>query len=341
MNVYSGALNTPTPLYLSYEIIPPVGSDTLASYINLDSTYQTKTLTLPQAQYSGLTKRIFFCWRNDSADGTQPPAAVDNISITTTGIVNCNPPTNVTSSNVTNNSATITWTPAGTETSWQVEYKLSTSSNWTAPAAVSTPTIQLQGLQNNSTYDVRVKSLCNPGESAYTTPIQFTTTGGTVTFTITATATGPGTITPTGDVSVVSGSNQLFTFTPNTGCEVSTLLIDNISVTNPGLSFNFSNVTTNHTIQVTFGTIGINESEIAQLVELFPNPTSAFIDIKVKNDQLLVKETKLFDMYGKLILVVELHENNARVDVSHLSPGVYFIKMDSAKGTITKKFIKK
>jgi hypothetical protein len=46
-------------------------------------------------------------------------------------------------------------------------------------------------------------------------------------------------------------------------------------------------------------------------------------------------------MYGKLIQVVKLQENNARIDVSHLSAGVYFIKMDSAKGTITKKFIKK
>ena len=218
---------------------------------------------------------------------------------------------------------------------------MSTSSNWTAPAAVSTPTIPLQGLQNNSTYDVRVKSLCNPGESAYTTPIQFTTTGGTVTFTIAATATGPGTITPSGNVSVVSGSNQLFTFTPNTGCEVSTLLIDNILVTNPGLSYNFSNVTTNHTIQVTFGTIGINESEIAQLVELYPNPTSSYIDIRVKNDQLGVKETQLFDMYGKLIQVVELQDNSSRLDVSHLSAGIYFIKMETAKGTITKKFVKK
>lgn len=341
MNVYAGPLNTPTPLYLSYNIIPPVGSDTLASYINLQSTYQTKTIILPQAQYSGQTKRIFFCWRNDSADGTQPPAAVDNISITSSGISNCDAPTNVAVSSITASGATVTWTPGGTETSWQVEYKVSTSSNWTIPTPVSTPTILLQGLQNNTTYDVRVKALCNPGESVYTSSVQFTTTGGTVTFTITATATGPGTITPTGAVSVVSGSNQLFTFTPNTGCEVSTLLIDNILVTNPGLSYNFSNVTTDHTIQVTFGTIGINESEIAQLVELFPNPTSAFIDIKVKNDQLLVKETKLFDMYGKLIQFVELHDNNARVDVSHLSAGVYFIKMDSAKGTITKKFIKK
>ena len=414
-------------------ITQPTGSDTIITKLRLQPTWQSFSQTLPLANYSGQTKRIYFMWRNDGSGGTQPPAAVDNFSITSTGLqtctdptnlavssitsntatvtwtaggteteweldyklnaastwttvnvlpipthiltslqpsssydvrvrakcnattfsgytstfsfstlaVPCNQPTGVTASNITDNAATITWTPGGTETSWQVEYKLSTSSNWTAPAAVSTPTIPLQGLQNNSTYDVRVKSLCNPGESAYTTPIQFTTTGGTVTFTIAATATGPGTITPSGNVSVVSGSNQLFTFTPNTGCEVSTLLIDNISVTNPGLSYNFSNVTTNHTIQVTFGTIGINESEIAQLVELYPNPTSSYIDIRVKNDQLGVKETQLFDMYGKLIQVVELQDNSSRLDVSHLSAGIYFIKMETAKGTITKKFVKK
>jgi len=341
MNVYSGPLNTPTPLYLSYNIIPPVGSDTLASYINLQSTFQTKTITLPVAQYSGQTKRIFFCWRNDSADGTQPPAAVDNISVTTTGIVNCDVPTNVTVTNVTNNSATVSWTPGGTETAWQVEYKLITSPNWTVPASVSTPTYNIQGLQNNSTYEVRVKALCNPGESPYTTPIQFTTSGGTTTYTINATAAGPGTITPSGIVTVLSGANQLFTFTPNANCEVSTLSINGVNFPNPSLSYTFSNVTSNQTIHVEYGYVGIETNPLSQLVELYPNPTQATIEIRMDETKLKVKECKVFDIYGKLLKIVPISNDLTRIDVSDFANGVYLIRIDSEMGTITKKFVKK
>ena len=49
------------------------------------STWQTVNITLPSS-YAGTTQRLVFSWRNDISGGTQPPAAVDNISISTTVI---------------------------------------------------------------------------------------------------------------------------------------------------------------------------------------------------------------------------------------------------------------
>ena len=73
------------------------------------------------------------------------------------------------------------------------------------------------------------------------------------TFTITPTVSGSGgTISPSTAQTVNYGSNLTFTFTPNSGYGISNLAVDGSGVTVAN-SYTFSNITTNHTIQVTFG----------------------------------------------------------------------------------------
>ena len=71
------------------------------------------------------------------------------------------------------------------------------------------------------------------------------------TFTLTASAGSNGTISPSGAVSVNYGGSQTFTFTPATGYQVASVLVDGTAVTTAS-SYSFSNVTANHTINVTF-----------------------------------------------------------------------------------------
>jgi len=47
------------------------------------SSWTQKNITLPATVFSGKTMRLVFSWRNDSSVSTQPPAAIDNITITT------------------------------------------------------------------------------------------------------------------------------------------------------------------------------------------------------------------------------------------------------------------
>ncbi len=70
-------------------------------------------------------------------------------------------------------------------------------------------------------------------------------------FTITATAGANGTISPIGAVSVASGANQAFTMTPALGFHVADVLVDGGSI-GAVLNHTFTNVTTNHTISVSF-----------------------------------------------------------------------------------------
>lgn len=99
----------------------------------------------------------------------------------------------------------------------------------------------------------------------------FTNTGGSITsitlgttyylasaastHTITASAGSNGSISPSGAVSVADGASQQFTFTPSSGYEVDAIRVDGATVTKAS-TYTFSNVTSDHTINVTFKVSG-------------------------------------------------------------------------------------
>lgn len=83
-------------------------------------------------------------------------------------------PTGLTVSNITPNGATLTWTPGGEETSWNVNYKKQADTEWTS-AVVTTPTYDLEDLANGVAYDVRVQADYGDGNLSGWTIASFTT----------------------------------------------------------------------------------------------------------------------------------------------------------------------
>lgn len=83
----------------------------------------------------------------------------------------------------------------------------------------------------------------------------------TIRYTIKATAGEHGTISPSGTISLYSGESQSFTFSPDDGFQVSKILIDGTALKGSDLAnainygYTFSNVTSSHTISVTFDTV--------------------------------------------------------------------------------------
>ena len=84
-------------------------------------------------------------------------------------------PTNLQATDLTPNSATITWTPGADETSWNVEYKLSGDEEWIPAGSVSTPEIELDVLENATSYDVRVQADYGEGNLSGWATMTFTT----------------------------------------------------------------------------------------------------------------------------------------------------------------------
>jgi aryl-phospho-beta-D-glucosidase BglC (GH1 family)/PKD repeat protein len=81
--------------------------------------------------------------------------------------------------------------------------------------------------------------------------------GCTSSLTITASAGTGGTITPSGSVSVSSGTSKTFSITPSTGYTVNAVTVDGTSV-GAVTTYTFTNVTANHTISATFKQVPVD-----------------------------------------------------------------------------------
>ncbi len=50
---------------------------------------------------------------------------------------------------------------------------------------------------------------------------------------------------------------------------------------------------------------------------------------------------EVFDVYGKVVRTVNEDGGLTRVNVSDLAPGMYFVRVATDKGAVTKAFVKK
>ena len=74
-------------------------------------------------------------------------------------------------------------------------------------------------------------------------------------------------------------------------------------------------------------------------VVLFPNPANEYI--MVQSSRFNVQSVEVIDVYGKVINVMNVTENPTRINVHGLASGMYFVRVTTDEGTVTKTFVKK
>ncbi len=113
---------------------------------------QLAVANVPEGNYY-----LVFLWRNDTSNGNNPPAAVDNVSITR---LSCQGEVeDLALSAFTSTSATLSWT-AGDATQWQVAYSSNASFEGATEVIVDEPTCELTELQPDTIYYVRARVYC-------------------------------------------------------------------------------------------------------------------------------------------------------------------------------------
>ena len=101
---------------------------------------------------------------------------IGNTNFTIGGAVACGDATGLTSSAITNTTATVSWNAVANAVSYAVDYKLNTSGTWTSFSTAQTGTsANLTGLTQGSLYDWRVQATCSGGSGNFVSA-QFTTT---------------------------------------------------------------------------------------------------------------------------------------------------------------------
>lgn len=92
---------------------------------------------------------------------------------TPAGGVVCAQPTDLVVDNITASSATVSW--ASDAELWTLQYKSSTAAAWTEVTGIDRPTYSLTNLEQNTTYQVRVKTVCDKDNESLWTTTTFTT----------------------------------------------------------------------------------------------------------------------------------------------------------------------
>lgn len=336
--IFLGNVETPVPSNSDLIQIPS-GAIQIGMLFNGSPNWQTTNLTIPNSICSGSVKRIFICWVNDNSSGNQPPAALDNMYLTSDGIILCLPPENLSISNITTTNATVTWNPAGNETDWKVEFKKVNSDTWESPINVSDTFVTLTGLEINTEYMVKVKSICSPIESESSMLIQFTTLEHNV-YTIFASSSIGGIITPSGSILVEEGNNQEFTLTPDENALIFSLVVDNELITDIQPHYTFYNVIENHTIRVEYMLPGVQDNVLPDWITVKPNPAQNYLNIhinKIYDKPVLVH---LYTIHGKSLKTICLENGLNNIDISNLLSGIYILQFEMNKQIVNYKFIK-
>ncbi|MDR1006842.1 MAG: fibronectin type III domain-containing protein, partial [Bacteroidales bacterium] len=143
----------------------PSSQYAIATNLNLQSTWQHASFMLDPSEYSNQVKKLVFVWYNDVSVGTQPAAAIDNISIIGS---DCGFITGLNVGNITVNTANVTFSDSNPNaTQWEYVYgeaNTITDPSAETPTQIMEDTIALSGLTANTVYDVWVHESCAGAE---------------------------------------------------------------------------------------------------------------------------------------------------------------------------------
>lgn len=109
--------------------------------------------------------RLLFYWTNDFMDGSNPPAAIDNLLFQQ---ALCATPANLVVSDISASGATLSWSAGASETSWAVTLDDTT-------VIVNDSSLLLSTLAPNTTYSVALRAICAEGDTSLAATTVFTT----------------------------------------------------------------------------------------------------------------------------------------------------------------------
>ncbi|MGV3697598.1 M12 family metallo-peptidase [Flavobacterium sp.] len=296
--------------------------------------------------------------------GPQPAQAIlDDVNsalcLSTDCATSCpNTVTEITASNVTASSLTVTWVEIGSATSWQVAVTPFNSSTivWNT---VTTPTYTASGLNANAYYRVRVRPLCDgltpasrqkivvSGAANFCAATPFTDSGGTSgnytnmeSWTRTLTPSNPGLKIRISFSSFNLEEDYDYLYIFNGPDEFYPDLTGGglTGTTNPGI---FNSSAADGSLTVKFfsdqgvvasgwngiisctGTMGIEEGDFLDY-SYAPNPTSGNVTIKSKD---AITEVAVYNVQGQLLYNQKMNELTTNVDISQFAKGTYFFKL--------------
>ncbi len=84
-------------------------------------------------------------------------------------------------------------------------------------------------------------------------------------------------------------------------------------------------------------TVSTSEEKRSPTVQIYPNPASSHIIIEIEAES--ERAVDIYNLGGQLILSKELANNQVRISVSGWNPGLYFLRINTVNGIVTRKVV--
>ncbi|HWR94492.1 MAG TPA: T9SS type A sorting domain-containing protein [Flavobacterium sp.] len=94
-----------------------------------------------------------------------------------------------------------------------------------------------------------------------------------------------------------------------------------------------------NTVTTTIAILEKQDFEFSNYFSLYPNPTTSFINLNLKNN-IEVSSINICNTLGQVVLIIPNAKQVRTVDVSALTRGNCFIKLNTNKGSTVAQFIK-
>jgi Secretion system C-terminal sorting domain len=120
----------------------------------------------------------------------------------------------------------------------------------------------------------------------------------------------------------------------------STLVLGNTFANNASIYFDYNFPIVTNTATTTIAVLAKQDFEFSNYFSLYPNPVESVLNVSSK-ENIEITSINIYNTLGQLVLVIPNAQNTKTIDVSSLTSGNYFIKINSDKGTSNTKFIKK
>ena len=313
---WSDSSNTVGAWYLEYDTVDFTPGTGGRAPIHVYDTLYTMTDLTPSTTY-----HIYLY--SDCLDS----AEYHYISVTTTDPpeppLSCPPPQNITGT-VSADSLSLSWTPGGNESEWEVSYSSTT-------VIVDTPAYTFRNLPLSNGYTVHIRAICSQDDSSSVVTMSFPNHR----FMITATADDPAHGSVTGGGLYYYGDVATLTAIPNTGYEFT--VWDDGSTANPRNIF----VTCDTTIVAQFqfsedtgdtgDTINIQLANYNPQLSICPNPANESITVSVTGISGKVRIAVL-DLSGREVMgeIMECSTSCEKsIDIKGIVSGAYFVRVTS------------
>jgi uncharacterized repeat protein (TIGR01451 family) len=119
----------------------------------------------------------------------------------------------------------------------------------------------------------------------------------------------------------------------------STLVVGNTFSNSASIYFDYNAPIVTDPAVTTISVLATKDFKFANYFTIYPNPTSNDLNIQKKGD-LEISSISIYNVLGQVLITIPTAQDMTKVDVSTLTTGNYFIKINSDKGTSNTRFVK-